>query len=403
MSEPKARALPSLIDAFCEYTVNVPTPPQFRIWSGVSLVAGMLERRCYAKPLMRPVYPNMYILLVAPPGIGKSVVVSEVAKFWRETEQVHVAPNSVTSASLIDVLRESGRTVQDIKTLSTWTYHSLLVSSTEFTNLLPAYELGFVSALNEFYDCEKIYSEIRRGRKKEEQPDIPHPQMHILAGTQPQTLGAILPEAAWGQGFMSRNLLVHGAVQPKMTLFQERPEDFQLAKKIAEDLRKVARLSGEFVWEPEASRALVAWYEKDMAPAPTHLRLENYKTRRLLHFVKLCMAFCASRTSSMQISIEDHQKAMELLIVTESEMPYIFQSLACSDDAAVIDAAYNFVLRWYSKKKAPVARSLLLQFLAEQIPVYRVVTFLEVLEASNTIRREPNGYTPGQRSKFDSI
>tara|TARA_R110002153_G_scaffold274298_2_gene448202 strand:- start:22333 stop:23370 length:1038 start_codon:yes stop_codon:yes gene_type:complete len=345
----------------------------------------------------------MYILLVAPPGIGKSTIVSEVARFWRDTEQVHVAPNSVTSASLIDVLRESGRVVQDIKSLSTWTYHSLLVASTEFTNLLPAYELGFVSALNEFYDCEKIYSEIRRGRKKEEQPDIPHPQMHMIAGTQPQTLGSVLPEAAWGQGFMSRNLLIHGGKQPKMDLFTHNPLDTVLEKNILTDLRTLSTLSGEFVWEPAASAALISWYKTEMAPAPTHLRLENYKTRRLLHFVKLCMAFCASRTNSMHISLLDHQNAMELMITTEAEMPQIFQSLACSDDAAIIDATYNFVLRYHAKKQAPVPRSLLLQFLAEQIPVYRVTNFLEVLEASSTIRRAPEGYTPGQRSRFDSI
>jgi len=366
------------------------------------MVAGMLERRCYAKPMMRPVYPNLFTLLVAPPGIGKSTVIAEVVRFWRKTERVNVAPNSVTSASLVDVLRESGHVVTNSKTFERWTYHSLLIGSEEFGNLINSYDLGFMSGMCEFYDCVALYSELRRGRKRDEQPPIPHPQLHMLAGTTPKYLGAALPESAWGQGFMSRNILIYAGSQARLPLFVQHEANDILERKIIEDLRTVASLEGEFTWTPEASTALVDWWEAELSPAPAHLRLEDYKPRRLLHFVKLCMAFSAARSNDLRISLDDHNLAKKLLLDAEAQMPQIFQAMASTDDTAIVEEVYTFVLRQHARTKKPVSRPLVLEFMAELIPLYRIENFIKVMEDARIIVRVGGGYTPGRRSKFDT-
>ena len=47
-----------------------PTPAPFRLWSGITAVAGAVERRVWAETRQNLISPNLYVLLVAPPGAG---------------------------------------------------------------------------------------------------------------------------------------------------------------------------------------------------------------------------------------------------------------------------------------------------------------------------------------------
>src|SRR6516165_11471403 len=49
-------------------------------------------------------YPNLYVVLVATPGIGKSVVLSRAFKILHKVQDLQIAPESVTAASLIDAV-----------------------------------------------------------------------------------------------------------------------------------------------------------------------------------------------------------------------------------------------------------------------------------------------------------
>ena len=54
------------VDTFVEYTAFMPTSPLLRRWAGISAIAGALERKVWAESMGKPLYPNMYIMLIAP-------------------------------------------------------------------------------------------------------------------------------------------------------------------------------------------------------------------------------------------------------------------------------------------------------------------------------------------------
>ena len=105
------RRLPCWIDGFFKYTAGHASPDLFRRWVAIAAVAGALERKVWVQTLGSKLYPNLYTVLVGPPGVGKTTVLSEVSRLWRELTDHYVAPSSVTKASLIDCLEDAKRRI----------------------------------------------------------------------------------------------------------------------------------------------------------------------------------------------------------------------------------------------------------------------------------------------------
>ena len=60
------------VDAFVALTDERPSPELFRKWAAITTLSGALEKRVWCMTKAGPQYANLYTMLVAPPGIGKS-------------------------------------------------------------------------------------------------------------------------------------------------------------------------------------------------------------------------------------------------------------------------------------------------------------------------------------------
>src|SRR5882724_11244346 len=200
------------LDQYMSYTDGITSPEIYRLWSGISAIAGALERRVWVETSRGVLYPNMFCLLVGPPGVGKSNAISIVEELWYSSKKFKVAPNNVTKAALVDALLEADRKIILPNGGGLVEYHCLLTSSSEFGVLVPAHDLEFLSVLNYIYDNPKVYRENRRSLNKN--IEIIHPQITILAGTQPGFLASLLPEEAWSMGFTSRIIMIYAGVPP---------------------------------------------------------------------------------------------------------------------------------------------------------------------------------------------
>ena len=125
------------IDNYMAFTDGITSPPLFRQWTGIAAIAGALERRTYVTTAKRRLYPNLFTLLVATPGIGKSEALSQVQDLWYDTKDLKVAPSNMTKASLIDAISRASRHKM-ISPVEMIEYHSLVSASSELGVLLPA-------------------------------------------------------------------------------------------------------------------------------------------------------------------------------------------------------------------------------------------------------------------------
>lgn len=255
-----------LITDFLELTKHVLSPDIYRLWGAISLVAGALERRVWLSNSQGNVYPNMYVILVGPPGTGKSIV-DRVRELWTDATEpgtkipaFHVAPDSMTDASLVDAL---------VKAKSTYvppageflTYHSLLIAQEELALLMPAYEQTFVARLNSLWNNKSVHQETRRTGSVRS-VDITNPQLNMLAGTQPQWLASTFPEEAWGQGISRRLILVYAGGSQWKNIWEFRSIDHALHARVLQQLGALRGRYGELGIGQDVINKLIEW---DMA------------------------------------------------------------------------------------------------------------------------------------------
>lgn len=395
------RRLPDWIESYLHFTKDIPSPEILRKWSAISTIAGAMQRRIWVESSQGVIYPNLYILLVAPPGIGKTEAIRRVGDLWRSTENLHVAPNSVTRAALVDKL--SASVVKSILPSGEFQlFHGLNVAASEFGVLCPAHDLEFLNTLNDIFDCGDSFSEERRHR--DEQVDIKYPILNILGGTQPSFLSEILPEQAWSMGFTSRLIMIYSASPTTVDLFSvsdpvryaEQKTSYEQAKKLLkDDLTGITQLYGAMYFDPAMRPALIKWHSEGFPPIPNHSRLQHYNTRRIMTVFKLLMISSISRDNSLRITMDDLTRAQDWLIEAEDKMPDIFRDMAGKSDKQVIDDLYDFLWRVYARNgQQPITDAQVVTFLQGKVPSEKIQRITDLCQRTGTIIKIENGPKP---------
>lgn len=345
-----------------------------------------MERKCWVTLLGMDLYPNMYVVLTGAPGSGKSIAINPIEKFWRVCPALKIAPTTITKAGLIDELDAAKRTVTPGPGHPIMQFSSLQVASSEFGNLCPAYDQPFMNVLTDIYDCRDRFEE--RTRMAGERLKINNPQINILAGTQPDYLSAFLPEVAWGQGFMSRVLIIYSDYNARSSLFTDKHFDRKLRASLEHDINRIMSLTGEFSWGEGVCQRLDEWHLSGGEPRPSHMRLVNYNTRRHIHLVKLAMVYSAARGDSLMIEMCDYENALATLLEAEAAMPMVFRAMVAGGNAALVHDAYQYLKELYAKGgNKPVAERELVKFIHARINSRDVLTILQTMEACGFIEK----------------
>lgn len=385
------RTLPDWIEAFCDYTGHLPSPLIFRKWAAISAIAGALERRVWVRSSGGVLYPNLYVLLVAPPAVGKSQAISPVKDFWQLTKQLRVAPDDLSKASLLDSL-EQAKQLRVMSAVDMLEYHSMQIAASEFGVLVPSHDLAFLNTLNHIFDNPDAYSERKRTTKKE--MNLVEPSINLLAGTQPAYLAELLPETAWGMGFTSRIIFVYSGQKIQNDLFSFHEHKPHAKSNLVEDMKAMCELYGEMRWTPEAMEHLRGWHMEGMTPVPQHSRLEHYNGRRILHVLKLCAISCASRGNHLLIDKKDVERAIDWLLEAERFMPDIFRAMIGNSDIAVLEELHMVACKLHSATGKPVGRSRIVAFLQTRLPAERIPRVIESAVGSGLLKSADEGVDP---------
>lgn len=373
------------IEGFLSHTDNISSPRLFRKWGAIATIAGALERKVWVRSLGSRLFPNMYTVLVAPPGVGKTEITWRIRKLWESLEDHHIASTSVTKASLIDELADANRRWVDAKAADPVThFNSLLMCINELGVLLPAYENEFMNTLTDLWDC-KHYSERRRTSKIE--IDIDNPQLNLVAACTPSYLMHVLPEGAWDQGFLSRTMLVYSGDRQLRSLFAESHFDEEEFNTLKDGLMDIANIFGEIRFEKAAAEAMDNFHLTDGEPKPDHPKLLSYNIRRTVHLLKLCMVFSVSRSDQLVVTLEDWQRAYDALIEVELHMPDIFKAMSQGGAGKTMEEAWHFVFTTHAKEGTPVLKHRLINFLQERVPVHNIQPTIDMMQQGQMIEK----------------
>lgn len=384
-----------------ELTDGVPSPDQFRLWAGIGLVAGALERRVWARAVRARTYTNLYVLLTAAPGVGKQVV-ELVEQLWLAVREpgspdvpvFRVAPKQMTKASLIDALAKSEqlKILRDAVTGEPVNakYSSMLIAAEEFQVLLPTYDTEYISALNLIFNNPVVpYTEHRRTGSVRS-VSIELPQLNILAGVQPSYFTQTFPPEAWSTGLARRIIMIYAAEAPFQDLFQDHTDciEHPLWNELQLQLGKLSVLYGQMAWEADAAEKLTQWHKAKGPPTPTHSKLSGYNNSRTMFAIKLSMIAAIARTGGMIIGLQDVKRALTWLVTAEARMPDVFREMVGKSDSEVIDELHYMMILEQSKTQKALSTAQLWEFLRQRVPSEKIEKIILSAERSGVISRQ---------------
>lgn len=382
-----------------DFTSALNTPEVFRLWGAISAVAGALERRVWVRSNLGDTFANLFVVLAATPGIGKTKIIQTTTDLLAETKIIHIAPTSVSKASLLDTLGRSIRTLV-LSESEIDEFSCLFIGASELESLLPSGDPDMMAVLRELWDNRPFYQDVKRTTLKEPLW-IPKPQVNLLAGDTPARLMELLPEAAWGGGFAARLLFVYADSTPDIDPFSESASNGG-KEAILAGLKALAEVYGQCALTPEAVAALRAWRSAGMSPVPDHPRLQHYRSRRFEYTLKLSIVSGLSTSGRPLIDVPDVQRAIQWLLQMEARIPAVFRAMSGKSDIQVLQELFNHLWwRWNTKEPGkPISGAIIYQFLVSRVPADKIRGLvLAALGANMLSRIGEDAFVPNPKSK----
>lgn len=306
-----------------------------------------------------------------------------------EIPDVHIAPTSMTSASMIDCMADAKRMVMNLPD-PPMEFNSMYAMPDELATFMSKYDEDLVGTMTTFWDCVP-YSQTRRGR--ELKIKIRSPQLSLLLGCTPANLMKSIPEFAWDQGFMSRVVMIHSTEKIVGNIFD--PPVVKQPEEMIHDLKCINTLIGKFGWDQGFSTAVNNWRKLGLPPTPSHPKLVHYNSRRLSHLLKLAMVASIDRADSLNLNVEDFNRAMGWLLEAEAFMPEIFETGVGGTDSKALDEVMHFISRFGIKG---ANEHQINRFAKDRMPLHSVIRTIEVLEKTGMIKIKGIDKLTGQRT-----
>lgn len=390
------RILPDWLGSFLDYTDNSEPPQTFRLWTGISCVAAALKRKCILPFGYLRIFPNMYIVLVAPPGKARKGTAISFGVDLLMDIQIKMCADSITREALIRDIRES-KEVETSDDGVPCTHCSYTIIAPEMTVLINQNQRQMISDLTDMFDCGKgkdgTWEYITKHQGKDRIQGI---WINLLGATTPTQIGTN-PEII-GSGLSSRIIFVYEEKQEKIIAMPYlSKEQRAIREDLYHDLEIINLMSGEFKPTENFLERWKEWYpEQTENPPFIDDKLAKYCTRRGLHILKLSTIMSASRTSSMNVREIDLNRAIKVLELTERKMHNVFSSMGISDKSELLTNMMNEI-----GLRREILRSEFIRNYAHDIPNAKEFEgILKTLENINFMKQIQRGnewyivYTP---------
>ena len=319
------RKLPNWLEAYQEYTEETESNPMFNTWVGLSTIASALRKKTWLDVGRLKVFPNMYIVLVADPGIArKSQAISYATDLLRGIPEIRIAADSTTAQSLLQELEES-TTYDRLEDGTPIRHASLSIVSKEFESFLGIGGSKMMVTLTDMFDAGEqpwIHKTKSSGTSI-----IPSVFLNILGATTPRSLQDCLSQLAVGGGLTSRIIFVYSNKKHKKIAIPELTGRVrELKDLLSHDLNLISKIVGSYQYSPDALQYWKEWYEGFDENSKERLQprreFDGWYSRKPLMLQKLCLLLASSKSSVRTIKVTDVDSSIHLLTDIEKEMGY---------------------------------------------------------------------------------
>lgn len=326
---PKSRVLDgNWLSAYGEYTTESESPDAYHLWTGLSILASATRRNLWLNQGIYLLFPNLYVILVGPPGVAKSTTIRMGRNILLGADDVVFGPDSITREELIRVMAKSGEKDKQ---------SAITIHSSELSSLIEPSGVKMIQFLTDIFDGDFKWRYATKGSGRD---TINNPILNILAGTTPMWIADGLPSTVIGHGFTSRIIFVWGDKPRYLKPFPAEPNP-KLVKALQNDIDYISRVEGEFEWGP-GSRDLYSDIYTTLANSPPKdFRVEGFHARKKIHLLKVAMLLSIAEDDDLTLTQRDLETAHKILNSLEADMHKTFSAVGKYEHASDLERVEN--------------------------------------------------------------
>lgn len=335
------RKCENFIESYLHYTRALESPTSYHSWCAMSVISACLRRKVWVNMGHFNIYPNMYVVLVGPPGMcKKSVAINAAMGLIEDYNEIKVSADSITREALIQDIKKSESQIQIGDKIQ---FHSsVTIVSKELSVFLGEQNQGLLSLLTDLYDCPNKWEYKTKNKGIDTCYGI---WLSLLGASTPSWLVGSISQAAIGGGFTSRVVFVVEDKERQKNAFPKlEPEDIILREHLMRDLEKISMISGEMKLSKEAIDFVTYWYNTNFHNNVDH-RFAGYYERKQLHLLKVSQILSSAESDDRLINLTHVKKALEHLDKAEVKMKGAFGAAGRSSVAADIDEILQTIIR----------------------------------------------------------
>jgi hypothetical protein len=329
----------SWLNDYIKYASFQESPSLFHKWTGISIIAGALNRNVYIQRGYNRLYPNLYTVLVSPTGKSKKSSAANIGvnRFLSKIDGMRILRDETTPKGLVQYLsmaplkRDGTKIRQDC---------TAFIYATELSDLLgeQSYNLGLIKKLTALWDCPDIYDDTTKEllMKNKVPTRLTNVCLNLYGCSNPEWLAHGLKEDSFGGGFMGRTLFVFSIETNKTdaSAWMDVPSDIALTElTLLRDLHKISQLKGNFTVEDNAKKSFIKMYKEYDGDFTG--RMAGYLERKLTYVLKLAMILSINYSDDLYISNKHINEALSYLEEIEKVMPNAFVYINATNEARI--------------------------------------------------------------------
>ncbi len=282
-------------------------PSAYNIWSAISVIGGVLKNNIWLDRGTYTIFPNQYIVLIGPPGVGKGSAMHPAHAFSKKTNPplCHYMNDRLTAPKIIERLATGVPKLTLINGVMTQSIDSsAMLYSTELSAFL-----GGSDWMIPFLCAAWDQSEFEYDTKHSGTSIVKNMCVSLMAGCVPDFIRNLnksgKPETAISGGFTARAIFVFASDKAKSIVW---PESFAAPGKgkvlydnLEADIRAISQMKGECKWQPEAKFTFEKFYKSILIEEDDTDVLRNFKARQNIHVLKVAMCLSAATREDLAI------------------------------------------------------------------------------------------------------
>ena len=336
------------IDAFLDYTKDTEIPKEYLKWVAISVIASSLKRHVYLWYRKIKFQPNMYVILVGPPGIGKDEAINKVLDLVNDSKTANILNDWHTPEEVIDEISVGwghvNLKVGQVMTAGVVEDHTCCIIAPELAVFLQQYD-NLHSLMCSWWNKDTFeYKTKNKGKHS-----IENMSVSLLGGCVPDFVRSLSKDrmAPITGGFTARTIFVYATEKSQLiknNFGAPIQSQNKLRQDLIDDLIDISNLKGQISVSKEASILWEEVYEEHNKRGVIDSDAStNFKSRISSHIIKTAITTCVSESDTLIITRDQLRRAIEYVESVRDKVDIVFRCVGESPLAVTMDKAQKYI------------------------------------------------------------